>query len=590
MAGDLSTIRVIGQKVLGPIELTLSLGTLLDPSRKYLSGEAAAQLGFRLPFLPSLKMSVDALARGIPAYVHRSLLDELGGNPLRPHGAIGVGISYQPHARVDFGVSALWGFGGLAPTTIVLRFAVISIGKTYAGRAATPLTELGADLAAAAAEKAKEAIEELLKETYEETPIDPKLDESCFIRDDDGSIMGRFGKRTSDGRFCEKDGAKVPIGQELWRDKSGDRLCKESRHNPRTHERELYDCVLWRHEKEWEPAHQARLTEQCALRDSDGRLLGQLGVATAQGSRCRYPVERDNGKYGRYTDYQEQPRDKIFYTDSERSRICETPNLLRCFLAPAEGRSSLKMEPEERFARGADRAERNREQSLKQSGEALEDLATGKVSLTTIKEEIVDKTRKVAETVSDKEKLKEYAKGRVTGWLKGIEEWSKKRSDDQLDDAGEVTTGAVIDGAVGLGMGATGRVVGELAEGVEGLRQTGKVAKRARQLEKTEEAARAKGGVYILRDPRSGEVMRTGRTNDHDRRRSEHERHPETKPLKYEPVHEVNDKNARRGLEQLLHDEHQPPLDKIRPISPANPNRDKYLKAARSHLKNQKEE
>lgn len=84
--------------------------------------------------------------------------------------------------------------------------------------------------------------------------------------------------------------------------------------------------------------------------------------------------------------------------------------------------------------------------------------------------------------------------------------------------------------------------------------------------------------------------MRTGRTNDHDRRRSEHKRHPETKSLNYDPVHKLDDKDTRRGLEQLLHDEHQPPLDKIRPISPDNPNHDKYLNAARSYLKNQEKE
>ena len=478
--GDLGAIRIIGQKVLGPFELTLSLGALVDPGRRYATGEAAAQVGFHLPFLPSLKLSVDALGRGMPAYVHRERQMEHGEYLLRLQGALGVGLSYAPHARVDFGVSALWGIGGISPSVVVFRFAVLSVGKTYEGRAATPLTELGADVAAAGAEKVKEVVEELLKETYEESPIDPKLDESCFIRDDDGSIMGRFGNRSIDGRFCEEDGVKVPIGQELWRDRSGDKLCKESRHNPRTSQKELYDCVLWQKDKEWQPAHQARLTEQCELRDSDGRLLGQLGTVTAQGSRCRYPVERDNGQYGRYTDYQEQPRDKIFYTDAERTRVCETPNLLRCFLASAESRSSLKMAPAERFARGADRAARSRERGLKETGESIEDLASGKVSLTSIKDEVTEKTQKFAETVTDKDKLKEFAKGKVVGWLKGIEEWSKRRSDDQLDDAGEFAASATIDGAVGLGMGAAGRITGELAEGAVELRKAKKVVEHVR--------------------------------------------------------------------------------------------------------------
>jgi len=344
IAGDLGVVRVISQKSFGPFELMLSLGALVDPGRRYATGEAAAQVGFHLPFLPSLKLFVEALGRGIPAYVNRKRQLGLGEDLLRLQGALGVGLSYAPHARVDFGVSVLWGTGGISPSVVVFRFAVLSIGKTYAGRAATPLTELGADLAAAGAEKVKEVVDELLKETYEE-------------------------------------------------------------------------------------------------------------------------------------------------------RMKQLPS------------------------------------------------SFGSIGL--------------------------Y---------------------DQLDDAGEVTTGAVIDGAIGLGMGATGKVVGELAEGVEGLRKAGKTAKRARQIEKAEEAARAKGGTYLLKDPETGQVMRTGRTNDHERRRSEHKRHPETKPLDYEPVYKLDDKNTRRGLEQILHDEHQPPLDKIRPISPDNPNRDKYLKAARSYLKNQEKE
>ena len=92
---------------------------------------------------------------------------------------------------------------------------------------------------------------------------------------------------------------------------------------------------------------------------------------------------------------------------------------------------------EERFARGADRAVTNREQSLQQTGEAIDDLASGRVSLTTIKDEVTERTKKLAETVTDRDKLKQFAKGKIAAWLQGIDDWSKKRSDDQLDDAGE---------------------------------------------------------------------------------------------------------------------------------------------------------
>ena len=479
IAGDLSSVRVVTQQSLGLLDVTLSFAALLDPLHRYATGEAAAQLGFRLPFLRSLALSASALARGAPSYVHPDSVATIGSSPIPIQAAAGVGISYQPHARVDFGASVTRGVGGLAPWSVLIRFVTLSVGKQYQGSAATPLTEIGADLTALAAQTLKEGIEELLKETYAESPIDPKLDHNCFIRDDDGSVMGSFGSRTPDGRSCEQNGVRVPIGKELWRDKHGDRLCNASRHNPLTNQRELYDCVLWRNHKEWQPAHQARLTDRCELRDDDGRLLAQVGQLSSDGNHCRYPVTRDNGKYGRYTEYQEQARDKIFYTDQERSRVCETPNLRRCFLTAAEGRSTLKMEQEERFARGADRAVTNREQSLQKTGEAIDDLATGKVSLTTIKDAVTEKTKKFAETVTDKEKLRAFAKGRIADWLTRIDDWSKKRSDDQVDDAGELAADAVIDAAAARAMGMAAGPLGLGAKELEALSKAERKAAKA---------------------------------------------------------------------------------------------------------------
>jgi hypothetical protein len=39
-----------------------------------------------------------------------------------------------------------------------------------------------------------------------------------------------------------------------------------------------------------------------------------------------------------------------------------------------------------------------------------------------------------------------------------------------------------------------------------------------------------------------------------------------------------------RGLEQILHDRYDPPLNKIRPISPSNEDIDIYMDAARKYL------
>ena len=41
----------------------------------------------------------------------------------------------------------------------------------------------------------------------------------------------------------------------------------------------------------------------------------------------------------------------------------------------------------------------------------------------------------------------------------------------------------------------------------------------------------------------------------------------------------------QRGLEQMVHDEYKPALNKIRPISPTNKRLDEYMDAARDYLK-----
>ena len=84
LATDLATVRLVGTKAAGPFELTASLGALVDSQTRYAVGEVAGQLGFYLPGIPALKLSVDALARGVPATVQQDFLLALGENPLRP--------------------------------------------------------------------------------------------------------------------------------------------------------------------------------------------------------------------------------------------------------------------------------------------------------------------------------------------------------------------------------------------------------------------------------------------------------------------------------------------------------------------------
>jgi hypothetical protein len=94
----------------------------------------------------------------------------------------------------------------------------------------------------------------------------------------------------------------------------------------------------------------------------------------------------------------------------------------------------------------------------------------------------------------------------------------------------------------------------------------------------------ARGGTYVLRDPDTGHVVRTGRTNDLARRASEHGRDPALRDYVFDEVHRTDVYAEQRGLEQLLHEHYNAPLDRINAISPTNPRRSEYMDEARAFL------
>ncbi|MBW0298147.1 hypothetical protein [Shewanella xiamenensis] len=61
-------------------------------------------------------------------------------------------------------------------------------------------------------------------------------------------------------------------------------------------------------------------------------------------------------------------------------------------------------------------------------------------------------------------------------------------------------------------------------------------------------------------------------------------RDPALIDFRFREVHRTDVRSEQRGLEQMLHDKYQPPLNKIRPISPTNPKIDEYMDAARLYL------
>jgi RHS repeat-associated protein len=92
------------------------------------------------------------------------------------------------------------------------------------------------------------------------------------------------------------------------------------------------------------------------------------------------------------------------------------------------------------------------------------------------------------------------------------------------------------------------------------------------------------GGVYTLNDPDTGQVMYVGRTSNLAARERQWVNDPEKGDLKFNVFRRTDSYQAQRGLEQKLYDQYGPPLNRIRPISPNNPNLLNYLRAAEEEI------
>lgn len=81
----------------------------------------------------------------------------------------------------------------------------------------------------------------------------------------------------------------------------------------------------------------------------------------------------------------------------------------------------------------------------------------------------------------------------------------------------------------------------------------------------------------------SGTVVRTGRTGNLAARRAQHGR--DYQGLESKVLHRTDNRAARRGLEAMAEGQYRPVLNRIRAISPLNPNRGRYIKAANQFLR-----
>ncbi|MGK3994887.1 GIY-YIG nuclease family protein [Sorangium sp. So ce1024] len=151
---------------------------------------------------------------------------------------------------------------------------------------------------------------------------------------------------------------------------------------------------------------------------------------------------------------------------------------------------------------------------------------------------------------------------------------------------GGITSATGIGAAVGVPaiVVSTGLVVGgvgNIAAGIQGLSQA-LMSQGSGSSSPKGTATAASGGTYILVDPKTGMVVRTGRTNDLARRQGEHARDPSTKHLDFKVDRRTDVYAEQRGREQALHEHYKPRMNKINPVSPTNPKRQDYIDAAKA--------
>ncbi|MBV8450230.1 MAG: hypothetical protein JO124_19805 [Hyphomicrobiales bacterium] len=138
--------------------------------------------------------------------------------------------------------------------------------------------------------------------------------------------------------------------------------------------------------------------------------------------------------------------------------------------------------------------------------------------------------------------------------------------------------GSLLDAALGVA------TFGRSSAAESAVRRGTKIGAEAAARADAEATSEATGGAYLLRDPKTGRVMRTGRSNDLIRREGEHGRNPILKDFSFEPVFRTDDYAEQRGLEQYLYELHTPPLNRMNGVGPRNKNADQFMNAAKSYL------
>lgn len=639
---DLAAIRLSLNKPLGLAEVGLQVGALFDWQGRFGTVEVGARVGFHLPFLPDVKVFAEGAARGIPRLTYVRPDSELPGaldsaHPLAVGGVLSIGLVARPRKQVDFAMVVSIGFGDIAPFMLTLRGPLdIAIGKGY------PYPQsLVVDILREAGEWIVEQIRRLPK----------PVRETCVLYGRDGKPIVTLGTLTVDGEHCEFQGQRYRIGDRFYPDQSRRRVCMDPQgtscvaasHSGSSAVAPAPDGAplppampmpgparsTTLGVSRFAPLDRATLEHLARTQGAMGVIVGQLddqcilnegnqqvspvGHRSADGKHCVIEREVKNKKTGKKlrTEWQEIPVGQPIYRDPSTGRICTSPNAKDKRACPVEiaPENNHPMSSGQRAgyhgAIGLVHKVEKYGDAAKRGVEVLSDPAELTTTALKAGERAASAAKGAVETLRDPNKAKDAARGAwnatidtAEGALHTAHSWWSKPPEKKIDDLAEAGGGGLVDVPVNIATGAvvgsvfrTGEAVFDIADDVRKVEQTAQKGKKVAQvLDEAEHVlpVTPKGGVYVLTDPETNQVMRTGRTKDHFRRAEEHRQHPNTEHLKYREKSRTDDYATQRGHEQIVHDEHNPPLNKIRPISPKNPRREDYLEAGRRLVEKQK--
>lgn len=342
---------------------------------------------------------------------------------------------------------------------VTANILTLSVGKTYSGRAATPIAQLAADVAAEFGSWAAQQWK----------TIDPYLKHDCVLYDDNHQPTVQLGELSSDGNACIYQGLRVPIGPRFWHDKADTILCNDQA---------LKDCFLFRAHKQaaWVPIHPLLVYGDC-FAYHNGRPWMRIGTPTADRQGC----ERDGHVIPVGQALKPDHSAAGFYCYDEPDNEKNQRTKLWC-LQPPEHPQTEGQYLTRRLAGGIDRASEDRERTGGAVRQILDEGAQGvPLHATTPVQEAVQVGRQALKRVKNVTLVD--AEQAYHAVLREARSWFSKPLREQLGDLAE-------EGGDALGSASTYIPGGVLTGGsrrllVDGAELAGDAAKMGKKVQRS---------------------------------------------------------------------------------------------------------